>query len=79
MEDKEIEKLINFHQDGLDQYRLQMSPAAQYIEEQTIKALEELKVVQRIVKSVPVNLENTKTFALGYLAKRLLSSFGLKI
>lgn len=43
MEVKEIERLIHFHQDGLDQYRQHMSPAAQHLEEQTIKALEELK------------------------------------
>ena len=42
MEIKELEALIRYHQNGLAQYRLQMSPAAQYLEEQTIKALEEL-------------------------------------
>jgi len=43
VEIKEIEALIRFHQDGLDQYRQHISPSAQYLEEQTIKALEELK------------------------------------
>lgn len=43
MEVKEIEQLIRFHQNGLNQYRQHISPAAQYLEEQTIKALEELK------------------------------------
>jgi len=43
MEAKEIESLIRFHQAGLDQYRQHISPAAQYLEEQTIKALKELK------------------------------------
>lgn len=43
MEVKEIETLIRFHQNGLDQYRQHISPAVQYLEEQTIKALEELK------------------------------------
>ena len=43
MEAKEIEALIRFHQAGLDQYRQHISPAAQYLEEQTIKALGELK------------------------------------
>ena len=43
MEIKEIDALIRFHRDGLAQYRLQMSPSAQYLEEQTIKALEELE------------------------------------
>lgn len=79
MEEKEIEKLIQFHQDSLDMYRVQMNPAAQYLEEQTIKALKELQLVQKIAKSVPVNLENTKTLALGYLAKKLLGSFGFRI
>ncbi|MBA7575397.1 hypothetical protein ES708_17221 [subsurface metagenome] len=43
MEAKEIEALIRYHRDGLAQYRQHMSPAAQYLKEQTIKALEELK------------------------------------
>ena len=42
MENKEIEQLIAFHQAGLDQYRQHMSPSSQYLEEQTIKALQEL-------------------------------------
>jgi mevalonate pyrophosphate decarboxylase len=43
MEDKDIEKIIKFHQDGLDQYHYQMSPSAQVLTEQTIEALEELR------------------------------------
>ncbi|GAJ01632.1 unnamed protein product, partial [marine sediment metagenome] len=39
MEAKEIEAPIRYHRDGLAQYRQHMSPAAQYLEEQTIKAL----------------------------------------
>ena len=39
---KEITRLIQYHTDGLSQYRFTMSPAAQYLEERTIKALEEL-------------------------------------
>jgi hypothetical protein len=39
---QEIKQLINYHQDGLDQYRHQMSPSAVRLEEQTIKALKEL-------------------------------------
>lgn len=46
MEVKEIEALIRFHKDGLDQYRQHISPSAQYLEAQTIKALEELKSKQ---------------------------------
>jgi len=42
MEIKELEALIRYHQNGLAQYRLQISPAAQHLEEQTIKALQEL-------------------------------------
>ena len=42
MQSKEIAELICYHPAGLDQYRQQMSPSAQYFEEQTIKALEEL-------------------------------------
>lgn len=43
MDQKEIKQLIAYHQDGLDQYRQHMSPSAQYLEEQTIKALKELE------------------------------------
>ena len=43
MDIKELETLIQFHKDGLAQYRQFISPAAQYLEEQTIKALEELR------------------------------------
>ena len=42
MEIKELEALIRYHQNGLAQYRQHISPSAQYLEEQTIKALEEL-------------------------------------
>ena len=42
MDNKEINNLIRYHQAGLDQYRMQISPASQYLEEQTIKALKEL-------------------------------------
>lgn len=40
---KELDALIRFHQDALAQYRHFINPSAQYLEEQTIKALEELK------------------------------------
>jgi hypothetical protein len=43
MEDSEIDALIRYHKAGLDDYRMHMSTAAQYLEELTIKALEELK------------------------------------
>ena len=43
MELKELDGLIRYHKDGLSQYRLHISPSAQYLEEQTIKALEELR------------------------------------
>jgi len=46
IEKTEIERLIRFHRDGLEQYRLQMSPSAQYLEAQTVKALEELKKIK---------------------------------
>jgi len=42
MNKDDICRLIEYHQNGLDQYRLQMSPSIQYLEEQTIKALKEL-------------------------------------
>lgn len=45
MEVEEINALIRFHQDGLDQYRQHISPSAQYLEEQTIKALEHYKKI----------------------------------
>ena len=41
MESREIENLVSFHQSGLDQYRQVMSVSAQYLEEQTVKALKE--------------------------------------
>ena len=43
MDEKELAALIGFHRAGLEQYRKYMNPATQYLEEQTIKALEELK------------------------------------
>ena len=43
MEGKKIEALIRYHRDGLAQYRQHMNPSACYLEEQAIKALEELK------------------------------------
>lgn len=43
MEIKEIDALIRYHKSGLEQYRQHISPASQFLEEQTIKALEELK------------------------------------
>ena len=43
MDIKEIESLIRFHKNGLDQYRQLLGLSAQVLEEQTIKALEELK------------------------------------
>ena len=45
MEAKDIDKLIAYHREGLAQYRLQMSPSAQVLEELTIKALELFKEV----------------------------------
>ena len=42
MEAGEIKRLIDYHQAGLDQYRQYISPSTQYLEEQTIKALQEL-------------------------------------
>lgn len=43
MEIDDIERLIRFHQVALEQYRQHISPSAQYFEEQTVKALKELK------------------------------------
>jgi len=40
---EEIDSLIRYHQAGLFQYQQYMSPAAAYLERQTIKALEELR------------------------------------
>jgi hypothetical protein len=51
MEVKELDGLIRFHQDGLDQHRFMLSPDAIYLEEQTIEALKELKELKR--KAVP--------------------------
>lgn len=46
MEAHEIEVLIRFHKSGLEQYRKYYTPPAMYLEEQTIKALEELKAIK---------------------------------
>ncbi|GAI96263.1 unnamed protein product [marine sediment metagenome] len=43
MEREDIEALIKFHKAGLREHRQFMSISAVYLEEQTIKALEELK------------------------------------
>ena len=46
MTPEELEALIRFHVSGLEQYRMFLSPAAQALEERTIKALEELKGIK---------------------------------
>jgi len=43
MEKRELESLIRFHRVGLEEHRQFMSLSAVYLEEQTVKALEELK------------------------------------
>lgn len=43
---KELDKLITFHRAGLEQYRQFIAPSAQYLEEQTIKALEKLREIE---------------------------------
>lgn len=43
MDAKTLDSLIQFHTDALAQYRQFIAPAAQHLEEETIKALEELK------------------------------------
>lgn len=43
MKKKDIEDLIRFHKAALSEHRQFMSPSAIYLEEQTIKALEELR------------------------------------
>ena len=58
MERKELEALIRFHQDGLNQYRQYISPSAQYLEEQTIKALKELE--EHMVKITAPSIEEAK-------------------
>jgi len=51
VEEKELKALIRFHKGRLSQYRQYISPASQYLEEQTIKALEELLAKkEKIVK-----------------------------
>ncbi len=45
MEKKRIEKLIRFHEGGLNQYRQYISPSAQILEEETVKALRELQTI----------------------------------
>lgn len=48
MDIKEIDSLIRFHRDGLQQYGQFMSPSALHLEEKTIKALEALKALVEI-------------------------------
>ncbi len=48
MDSNELKHLISFHKSGLEQYRQFINPSAQYLEEQTIKALEELLELQAI-------------------------------
>jgi len=43
MSQSQLADLIQFHKDALSQHRLFISPSTIYLEEQTIKALEELK------------------------------------
>ena len=45
MEVKELDKVLAFHRAGLDQYRQFMSPSAQYMEEQTVRALSVLRLL----------------------------------
>ena len=47
MELKEIQALIRFHEAGLAQYRQVIAIAAQYLLEQTIKALRELEEITK--------------------------------
>jgi len=42
---KDIAKCLQYHRDGLAQYRFTMSPSAIYLEEQTIKFLEKLQTI----------------------------------
>lgn len=44
---RQLDRTIQYHIDGLQMYRLQMSPAAQTIEDQTIRYLEELKEIKK--------------------------------
>lgn len=46
MSQSELLDLIQFHKDGIAQHRLCMTPTAIYLEEQTIKALEELNRIK---------------------------------
>ena len=43
--EQDIDTLITFHESGLQQYRYAMSPSAIYLEEQTIKALQQLRQI----------------------------------
>ena len=47
---EEIDDLIRYHQSALDQYVRIISPSAQYLEKQTIRALEELKKMTGVSK-----------------------------
>lgn len=60
MKEKELDSLIRFHQSGLEQYRQYISPAAQYLEKQTIEALSELKKVYNTFSAVKAILEDIR-------------------
>jgi len=47
MTPKKIQALIAYHQAGLSQHRYAMSISALYLEEQTIKALQDLLATRR--------------------------------
>ena len=45
--DRELDSLIHFWKDSLDEHRLLMSPSTVYLVEQTIKSLEELRLIYK--------------------------------
>ncbi len=51
MDLKVLKQLIAYHQGGLDQYRQHMAPSSQYLEEQTIVALQELGHIEELAAS----------------------------
>jgi len=60
MDLKVLKQLIAYHQDGLDQYRQHMGPSSQYLEEQTIIALQELGHLEEMRASAQESVKAAK-------------------
>ena len=60
MDLKVLKQLIAYHQSGLDQYRQHIGPSAQYLEEQTVIALQELGHIEEMRASAQDTVKAAK-------------------